>query len=65
MKSTANQTSKSNNQSVFAYGWDEAWGLLSMLLAYLAICAILLSTLSLFATPVQAVTAMATLACGR
>ncbi len=54
MKNASNQAVKNNKQSIAAYGWDEAWGLLSMLLAYLAICAAIMMALSLFTTPVQA-----------
>ncbi len=62
MTSAPNQTIKNNNKSVAAYGWDEAWGLLSMLLAYLASCALILAALSLFASPVRADEAMAEIA---
>ena len=62
MKNAPNQTINNNKQSVVAYGWDEAWGLLSMLLAYLAICAAIITALSLFATPVRADETMAEIA---
>ena len=62
MKNRANQPIKNNHKSIGAYGWDEAWGLLSMLLLYLISCAAIFSALALLATTVRAGEAMAELA---
>ena len=51
MTNASRNTIKADHQSFIHYAWEEAWGLLSMLLGYLAVCAILLA---LLATQAQA-----------
>ena len=59
MTGTTDKTIKTDSQSLIHYAWEEAWGLLSMLLGYLAICALLLT---LLATQAHADEAMAEIA---
>ena len=45
MTDSTRKTIKTDHQSLIHYAWEEVWGLLSMLLAYLAICALSLTLL--------------------
>ncbi len=46
MTSTSHKTITTEHRSISRYAWDEAWGLLSLLLGYLVFCAALLALLA-------------------
>ncbi len=46
MTTVSHKTTNIDHRSTTSYAWDEAWGLLSMLLGYLVICAIFLVLLA-------------------